>query len=478
MPDELNLALPEREPKQQRPVGWVPLLLVLVLGVGVANLLVTMLGGPSRQGRAIASNGLSADEQRKLALKLERQGLHEAAARAWQAYLARAGLDDRERAKVWYQIGTVYQDGGAYQKALASFYTSESLASVIELAPEIARRTSECLEALGKFAALRHAAGERVDMGEGKAAAGEEVVAEIGPQQITKAQLDQIIEKDIDRQLAQFAPLMSPEQRKKQKEALLERFSAPQARLRALEQFVVRELLARKAHEDKLLEDPETRELFAGLERKFLAQRVMDKELAEQVKITPGDVQTFYHANLQRYRQGERAKVSRILVKDEKAEQEVRKRLAAGEKFEDLARELSLDTGTKDRGGELNGWIEKGARLGGVKPPEDLMAAVFSTEAGKVAAKTVKTKRGLHILKVREREPGRQKLFDEVRQQVHRDLRAHKGREVQERLIARLHVLHGVVVHRAKFRTEKPRTPAPKSPPPQTKGRPKKNASR
>jgi len=463
MLDELDLTVPEPKAQAARPFPLVPVLLALVLLVGVVNLIVGLGGG---NGAGAPASGLASKQQEALALKLERQGLHAAAIRAWHGTLAREQLDDTQRARIWYRIGTLHQAARQHEQALESFYTSESVARDIELAPEIARRTRECLEAMGKVAALRHELADRVDLSQGKAPAGADVVAEIGPQRITKADLDRMIEENIGRQLEQFAPLMSPEQRNKQKEALLQRFATPQARLRLLEQFIVEELLHRKAIEDKLFEDAATRRLLGEVERKFLAQRVVEKELAEQVKITPGDVQTFYQANRTRFGQPERAQVSRILVKDDAAAQAVFQRLKAGEKFEDLARDLSVDTASKDKGGELEGWVSKATRQGAAKVPPDLLALVFATEAGKVAEKTFTTPRGVHIIKVRTREPERELPFEEVRQQVYRDLRSLKIREVQERLIARLRVLHGVTIHPRALAPPPPTAPSGKAPAP------------
>ena len=66
-------------------------------------------------------------------------------------------------------------------------------------------------------------------------------------------------------------------------------------------------------------------------------------------------------------------------------------RLKKGEKFADLAKELSLDTGCGKRGGDL-GYFGRGRM---VKPFE---TAAFALTVGQVA-EPVKTEFGYHIIK-------------------------------------------------------------------------------
>ena len=470
MPDELDLSVPPRRAEPKRAFRWTPVLLVILLWVGLVNVyLATRRGGTATPRPAARPAALPPEAQKSLALKLEREDLHDAAVRAWQAYLAGAALDDEQRASIWYRIGTVHQRARRFEQAIEAYSTSESIAVVAEVAPEIARRASECLEALGKFAALGQQLTDRVDLGAAQGS-GDEVVAEIGAQKITKAQLDQAIEDQIEHQLQRVAGLLPPERLKEQKKALLERFSTAPARLDMLKQLVARELLYRQARDEKLADQPRTRAMLASIQKELLAQRALETVLAQHVKISPDYVKTYYEAHQKDYRQPERAQVSRILVKDEKAAQDVLKRLKAGETFEDLAKELSLDPGTKDKGGELTDWIEKGRPLGDSEASDELLAVIFSTDHGKVAQKPVKARRGVHVLKIRKREPERQKTLEEVRDEVFRTLRAQESRKVRSGLLNELHQRYNAVIHHAKF---EPRTPEAKpgsAAPPKTPG--------
>ncbi|MFQ5854421.1 MAG: peptidylprolyl isomerase [Anaerolineae bacterium] len=100
-----------------------------------------------------------------------------------------------------------------------------------------------------------------------------------------------------------------------------------------------------------------------------------------------------------------------ILVETEEEAQEIRQRLLDGEDFATVAKELSTDTGTAEKGGDL-GWFG----LGTMVPEFEKVA--FNEPIGKIS-EPVKSQSGYHIIEVLERDDNRAlspSELDEARQ--------------------------------------------------------------
>lgn len=449
MEDKLDLSVPEKKPAQQKGSKSTVILLVVIMCACIADLAVSLL--PARRcscrEKRRSGSGLSADAVKDLALKLEKQGLHERAAQAWKEYLAGKSPDSEERAKIWFRIGTCYQDSDAYVKALDSYYRSESFAQPEELKDEISRRVQECLEYAGKFAALRYELADRVGIGEDEKGAGGEAVAEVGGRVITKAELDRKIEQMVERQLEQYAAFLPEADIRKQKEQMVKRFASGRERINLLNQIIIEEVLYRKAREDSLMEDPDVRKMLMDAERGLLAQQVLQKECAERITIMPGDLKIFYEARKEDYVSPEQARISHILVADKTKAENLIEKVKKGQSFEKLAAAHSLDPETKGKKGEIEGWVSRDGYIPGIGRDNDMMRALFSVKAGNAVSEPFKSEKGYHVFFVREKKTERQKDFSEVRQEVYRALRAEKEKEVQKQLLETLKERYDVVIH-------------------------------
>ncbi|MCP4682026.1 MAG: hypothetical protein GY864_06820 [Desulfobacterales bacterium] len=454
MTEKLDFSIPGRETKNSGGKSRALLFLMIAVLIALAaNIYIVLTQSGQIPGKP-DSPILSPDLQKQVALKLEKQGLNNVAIQAWKEYLLIASPDSEEIAKIWYRIGRLHQDENNYASALDSYYRSESFGLPGEVSSDIARNIRECLESMGKFTALRYELADRVGVdtvtGVKEAGArGDRVMAEIGALKITGSDLDRILESQIDRQTSQLSSYLPEEEIKKQKEDFLKQFSSPSRRIMFLNQFIFEELLYRRAGELRLADDPRVHSLLRDQERGILAKMAMEKELAEKIQITPGDLDIYYKAHKSEYIRPERAKISYISASNEGEAGKLRKKLKKGADFNDLATGISEDDSTPGKKEKVSGWIEKndGAYVSGVGYSKDAMEAIFSTDAGEIVKEDITTDDGLYIIKVVDREPERQKAFDEVEDQVFSELRAQKEKEVHQYLLADLKRKYNVVIH-------------------------------
>ena len=309
MSEELDFSIPEAEKKPNKaPAKWVYILLAVLILLSAYN---TLLFTKGRSVKANAKSGLipPSKELKQLALKLEKQELTSQAVDAWKEYLSVAGSDAEETAKIWYRVGKIYQNTGDFDNALNAFYRSESFSRPDDIRNEINRRIQDCLESAGKFTALRYELGNRVGDNSGTngrnngitPGSGDKIVAEIGTYKITREELDKKIEKLIESRISGLSRYLSGERLKKEEESLLKQYSSENGRRAFLEQFIIEEMLYRKAREDRIAEAQQVMDDLRNMERGFLASKVLENTYANEIKVTATDVKNYYEANKSKY---------------------------------------------------------------------------------------------------------------------------------------------------------------------------------
>lgn len=172
---------------------------------------------------------------------------------------------------------------------------------------------------------------------------------------------------------------------------------------RLKEQFDERAALAGAIYDsgklEKALVDAEIEEF----KKELLISRYFEQYLNEAV--TEQGIQNFYSENVENYK-SRKAKVSHILFRtnprmDETERQavlskasEAYSRLGAGEAFDEVAKEVSEDRVSAEKGGDL-GWINQGAVSDGFS------SKVFAMKAGETSEPFL-TDFGFHIVRLEE----------------------------------------------------------------------------
>lgn len=192
--------------------------------------------------------------------------------------------------------------------------------------------------------------------------------------------------------------------------------SNPQFRQQVLEQVINNHLFAKYAEEMKLDETEEFKTILNNARKDILASLAIGETVKEAV-VTEEELKGFYEVNKQRFEKGETVSAKHILVKEEVKCQEILEEVQRGKAFEEAAQQYSTCP-SGQKGGDL-GEFGKGQM---VKEFED---AAFTAEIGQVVG-PVATQFGYHLIKVEAKNEAVVAAFEEVREQIRRNLLGQK----------------------------------------------------
>lgn len=139
----------------------------------------------------------------------------------------------------------------------------------------------------------------------------------------------------------------------------------------------------------------------------YQAKALRDAYFTDQIKPKVSDdmVKEAYDKEAAKVTTAERVRARHILVAGEKDAEAVLARLKKGEKFEDVAKQVSLD-GSKEYGGDLGYFTAE-------EMVPEFSKAAFALKPGEIS-KPVQTNYGWHIIKLEDRKPGGAQPFDQV----------------------------------------------------------------
>ncbi len=194
--------------------------------------------------------------------------------------------------------------------------------------------------------------------------------------------------------------------------------SRPEFVRKVLLNLLTNRVLANQAQTMGLDKDPEVATALLLAREKVLAEARVHKADGQ-----PPEEQTLeklarldYDAHPDQFMQGEQVRVRHILIKHgrenaRKLAEEVLAKAKSGADFAALAKEYSDDPGSKKKGGDL-GWFGRKQTV-----PAFEQAAFALAKPGDISG-IVETKFGYHIIELEGRRPERQKSFDEVKEDL------------------------------------------------------------
>ncbi|WP_051279889.1 peptidylprolyl isomerase [Hellea balneolensis] len=177
---------------------------------------------------------------------------------------------------------------------------------------------------------------------------------------------------------------------------------------KVLDELIDQRLLALDALRQSLDQDDETRRRLSAARERILGNVLVENHLKNTVNETT--IRRMYDEQASLRNRGDEVQARHILLKDEETAQDIAKKLADGADFAALAREMSEDEGSRDKGGNLGYFTT------------DMFEAVFTnvafaTPKGEVSA-PFKTDYGWHILQVQNRRKAPEPSFEEMRSQI------------------------------------------------------------
>ena len=328
---------------------------------------------------------------------------------AWEAYLA-AEPQCAERAEICYRIGRLHMQAEQFGPAAAALVRAEQAAGDDkDLKVKIGPRIVECLNRLGRYGEVGRELSRRVEAGvrdKGGEKPGQRVLATLTGQNLTEADLDRIIERQVDRMLA-MEGIAEPQQR----QALLQQMSTPSMRQGLLRQFLMSEVFCRRARELGLDREQEYQQARDQALQDFMAGQFLEGEL-EKINPTPVDLESYFKAHASQYETPESLEVVTIRLDEKEDAAEVLKKIASAEDFRKLAAERQPPgAGQKSAGRQITR-SRKDPELGDVE-------ALFALDEGQWTTQPhVGGKERFLVLvekKTRRRTPQMQDVLDRVR---------------------------------------------------------------
>ena len=208
--------------------------------------------------------------------------------------------------------------------------------------------------------------------------------------------------------------------------------SLPQKVEQIATNLYIRRGLAHQAGAEGLDRDPTTAAALQIARDKVLSDAMLakiDQDATISESIAEGLARNIYKAKPERFNTPEQVHARHILVAGVTPEsraqaEQTLKELKAGADFAALAQERSADTGSAAKGGDL-GLFARGRMV-----PEFDEAAFALKKPGDLSG-VVESKFGFHIIKLDARKPAGIQSFDEVREQLIKEVRSNVQQEAR-----------------------------------------------
>jgi parvulin-like peptidyl-prolyl isomerase len=200
-----------------------------------------------------------------------------------------------------------------------------------------------------------------------------------------------------------------------------------------LEQLVrrtVNDFLVRlEVRAKKTVERPEIAAQARAYRENLMERALYADYVLKGLTVSDADVRAWYDAHQKEFVSPERRRVAHLVTATREEAEALRQRIAKGEDFEELVRSSSTDVQTRKSGGDL-GWVTRKQTPPGFEP-------VFDLKLGEVS-QPLQSKFGWHLIEVKAIDPARPQSFDEVKDDLRKELIERRKTELRAEWVAKL----------------------------------------
>jgi peptidyl-prolyl cis-trans isomerase C len=182
----------------------------------------------------------------------------------------------------------------------------------------------------------------------------------------------------------------------------------PDQQNQVLDDLITMQVMAAQGVKDGLDNDPDAKANLALLHMRVMADAESQK-FVKSTTPTDAELHAEYDTAVSQMDKNE-YHARHILVATKDQAEQVIKKLKSGAKFEDLAKTLSTDTGSKNNGGDL-GWFTTSRMV------QPFAAAVKALKKGEISP-PVQTQYGWHVIQLEDTRDASPPPFDQVKPQI------------------------------------------------------------
>jgi parvulin-like peptidyl-prolyl isomerase len=162
----------------------------------------------------------------------------------------------------------------------------------------------------------------------------------------------------------------------------------------------------------------------------LIIKKLIRKEVHDKIKITFADLKKYYEADNEDFHRQEMVRVRQIMVDTEKEANELRKKILSGKSFIKLAKKHSQSP-DREKGGDL-GFFARG------QMPVEFDDAAFSLRRKNQISPVFRSDYGYHIFQLIAKRRAKKLKFGEVKDKIHKILRAQREKEEFDRWFSNL----------------------------------------